>query len=70
MNKTWLIVISILIPPLGLIYLLAALNLNAGYSKLYCGAKEQATFRDKVVSKLEAKGLPVAKWLREKPKSC
>jgi hypothetical protein len=63
-----LIMFPVLIP-VALIYLFAALNLGAGYGKMYCG-NPQPTFRDKVAQSLEQKGLPVPSWLRKKPKSC
>ncbi|MCI4624363.1 MAG: hypothetical protein L3V56_00205 [Candidatus Magnetoovum sp. WYHC-5] len=68
MNK-FLLIISILIPPLGLVYLLAAINLRIGYSKLFCGAPK-TTVRQRIIAKMEAKGIAVPAWLKKEPKSC
>ncbi len=58
-----------MIPPIGLLYLLAAINLRIGYSRLYCNGATP-TFRDKVREKLEALNLPVPDWISKGPRSC
>lgn len=67
--KRFFIIVGILIPPIGLIYLFAAINFALGYRKLYCGAG-QPTFREQMIAKIEDKGIPVPLWLKKPAKSC
>ena len=55
--------------PIGLIYLLAAINLSKGYSRLYCGGVKPST-RDIIIESMEDRGIPVPAWLKTKPRVC
>ncbi|MEO5357683.1 MAG: hypothetical protein H7844_10345 [Nitrospirae bacterium YQR-1] len=75
-KKTFIIAgVILLIPllpfllPIGLIYLLAAINLSKGYSRLYCGGVKPST-RDIIIESMEDKGIPVPAWLKSKPAAC
>jgi len=68
MNRL-LILLAIRIPPIGFIYLFAAINLGMGYRKLFCSGATP-TFRGRVIEKLESRGFPVPSWLRKEPESC
>ncbi len=68
MNKL-LLIFLVLVPPVGLIYLIAAINLRLGYRKLYCSGATP-TFRERVIEKLNSKGLPIPSWLKKPAKSC
>ncbi|MBF0319914.1 MAG: hypothetical protein HQL01_08965 [Nitrospirae bacterium] len=58
-----------LLLPIGLIYLLAAINMSKGYSKMFCGGVRPST-KDVIIEAMESKGIPVPYWLKTKQKSC
>ncbi|MBF0608729.1 MAG: hypothetical protein SFH39_09310 [Candidatus Magnetobacterium sp. LHC-1] len=55
--------------PLILVYGLSAINLRIGYSRMFCSGP-QPTVKDRVISNMESRGLPVPMWLRRPSKTC
>ncbi|MEO5361019.1 MAG: hypothetical protein H7843_11330 [Nitrospirota bacterium] len=77
MMKTVLLVLVLLIAlpllplllPIALVYVLAAVNMSKGYSKMFCGGVRPST-KDVIIEAMESKGIPVPTWLKTKQKSC
>lgn len=55
--------------PIAAVYILAAVNMSKGYSKMFCGGVRPTT-RDVIIEAMESKGIPIPLWLKSKQKSC
>ncbi|MBF0486868.1 MAG: hypothetical protein HQK98_01780 [Nitrospirae bacterium] len=55
--------------PIALVYLLAAVNMSKGYSKMFCGGVKPST-KDVIIEAMASKGIPIPTWLLSKQKSC